>query len=63
MADPTRTRRGDLGHGHQKGDVAVRGLAVDLLLALLGRIPVNDERVEVVGDTALFEHWVRHVTF
>lgn len=50
-------------HGHQKGDVAVRGLAVDLLLALLGRIPVNDERVEVVGDTALFEHWVRHVTF
>lgn len=50
-------------YGHQKGDVAVRGLAVDLLLVLLGRIPVNDDRVEVIGDAALFEHWVRHVTF
>lgn len=50
-------------HGHQKGDVAVRGLAVDLLLVLLGRIPLDDERVQVLGDAALFEHWVLHVTF
>ena len=50
-------------HAHQKADVAVRGRAGDLLLALLGRIPATDERIAVLGDTALFEHWIRHVTF
>jgi uncharacterized protein (TIGR03083 family) len=50
-------------HGHQKGDVAVRGRAVDLLLALLGRIPPDDERLTVFGDAELFQHWVRHVHF
>lgn len=50
-------------HGHQKGDVAVRGRAVDLLLALLGRIPADDERLTVFGDAELFQHWVRHVRF
>lgn len=50
-------------HGHQKADVAIRGLAGDLLLALLGRIPLTDERLEVLGDATLFEHWLRHVTF
>ncbi len=60
-------RRGPDGvsweHDHQCADVAVRGRAVDLLLALLGRIPVDDERITVFGDAALFEHWARHVTF
>jgi uncharacterized protein (TIGR03083 family) len=50
------------GHAHQKADVAVRGPASHLLLALLGRIPAGDERVTVFGDSALFEHWVRHVS-
>ncbi|MDQ2788920.1 MAG: hypothetical protein M3Y73_04100 [Actinomycetota bacterium] len=50
-------------HDHQKGDAAVHGQAVDLLLTLLGRIPVNDQRITVFGDAALFDHWVRHVTF
>ncbi|MBV9313719.1 MAG: maleylpyruvate isomerase family mycothiol-dependent enzyme [Pseudonocardia sp.] len=50
-------------HGHRKADVAVRGLAGDLLLALLGRIPTDDERLRVFGDVGLFEHWVRYFTF
>lgn len=50
-------------HGHEKADVAVRGSAGDLLLALLGRIPSTDERLDVLGDATLFEHWQRHVTF
>lgn len=50
-------------HGHQKADVALRGPAVDLLLVLLRRIPLDDGRVEILGDAALLEHWVRHVTF
>lgn len=50
-------------HGHQKADVAIRGLASDLLLVLLRRIPPTDERIDVLGDAALFEHWRCHVTF
>jgi uncharacterized protein (TIGR03083 family) len=50
-------------YGHGEGDVAVRGLASDLLLALLGRIRLDDPRLEILGDRGLIEHWVRHVTF
>ncbi|HEY2203923.1 MAG TPA: maleylpyruvate isomerase family mycothiol-dependent enzyme [Pseudonocardia sp.] len=60
-------RRGPDGasweHGHEKGDVAVRGTATDLLLVLVGRIGPDDERLQVFGDAALLEHWVRHVYF
>ena len=50
-------------HGHQKGDVAVRGLAKDLLQVILGRIGPGDERLQVFGDPALLDHWVAHATF
>lgn len=50
-------------HGHAKADVAVRGPASDLLLALLGRIGLDDPRLEILGDRTLIEHWVRHVRF
>jgi uncharacterized protein (TIGR03083 family) len=50
-------------HGHQKGNVAVRGPAADLLLAVLGRLPADEPRLRVFGDTKLFEHWVRSATF
>ncbi|GAA1754919.1 hypothetical protein GCM10009834_10240 [Streptomonospora arabica] len=50
-------------HGHQKADTALRGPAADLLLAFLGRIPWTDERIEVLGDTSLLDHWPRHATF
>jgi uncharacterized protein (TIGR03083 family) len=35
---------------HAKGDAAVRGPATDLLLALWGRVPL--EQVEIIGDRA-----------
>jgi uncharacterized protein (TIGR03083 family) len=44
--------------GHAKGTVAVRGAAVDLLLALMRRIPAGGPRVQVLGDAAVFERWL-----
>ncbi|MEX5637952.1 maleylpyruvate isomerase family mycothiol-dependent enzyme [Parafrankia sp. FMc2] len=43
-------------HAHEKGDVAVRGAAADLLLALMRRIPGDDSRLQVLGEQ---EHWTR----
>lgn len=45
-----------VGHGHEKGDVALRATASDLLLWLWGR-PVAQEGLEVFGDAALLEQW------
>ncbi len=42
-------------HAHAKGDVAVRGTPSNLLLVLWGRIPVD--RIEVLGDDAVFDRW------
>lgn len=44
--------------GHAKGTVAVRGAAVDLLLALMRRIPADDPRLQVLGDGAVFDGWL-----
>lgn len=49
-------------HGHAKGDVAVRGAAVDLMLLITRRIPVDDPRVHVVGDRTLLDHWLEHTS-
>jgi predicted lipid carrier protein YhbT len=46
---------------HAKGDVAVRGVASDLLLFLYGR--VGTERLEVFGDAALLARWRELVTW
>jgi uncharacterized protein (TIGR03083 family) len=46
--------------GHAKGDVAVRGPARDLLLVLYGRVP--PDRVEVLGDAGLLDHWLKRAT-
>ncbi|MDP1821484.1 MAG: maleylpyruvate isomerase family mycothiol-dependent enzyme [Acidimicrobiales bacterium] len=48
--------------GHAKGDVAVRGMASDLLLWAWNRVPV-DERFEVFGDRALLDLWREAVRF
>jgi uncharacterized protein (TIGR03083 family) len=60
-------RRGPDGvsweHRHAKGDVVLRGPVSVLLLVLLGRARVSDERVQVFGDAGLAEHWVRTVSF
>jgi uncharacterized protein (TIGR03083 family) len=48
-------------HGHGKGDVAVRGPAADLLLAIMRRRP--SDSVERIGDAALWEHWLARSGF
>jgi uncharacterized protein (TIGR03083 family) len=50
-------------HGHSKGQVAVRGRAVDLLLAALRRIPADDGRVQVLGDAAIWQTWLERTGF
>ncbi|SDE03863.1 maleylpyruvate isomerase family mycothiol-dependent enzyme [Glycomyces harbinensis] len=47
---------------HAKADVAVRGPAADLLLVISRRRPLNaTPALEVLGDRALFEHWIEHM--
>jgi uncharacterized protein (TIGR03083 family) len=48
-------------HGHGKGDVAVRGTAGDLLLALLRRR--RSDSVETIGDAAVWERWLASTGF
>jgi uncharacterized protein (TIGR03083 family) len=45
-----------VGHGHEKGDVALRATASDLLLWLWGR-PVDEAGLEVFGDESLLDQW------
>jgi uncharacterized protein (TIGR03083 family) len=45
-----------VGHGHEKGDVALRATASDLLLWLWGR-PIAEAGLEVFGDEALLDQW------
>jgi len=45
-----------VGHGHEKGDVALRATASDLLLWLWGR-PVPEAGLEVFGDEAILDQW------
>jgi uncharacterized protein (TIGR03083 family) len=44
---------------HDKGDVAARGSANDLILLLAGRIPPS--RLELFGDHAVLDRWHRSV--
>src|SRR5262249_38306558 len=39
--------------GHRKGDVAVRGPVVDLLLVLMRRVPPGEAPITVLGDAGL----------
>jgi uncharacterized protein (TIGR03083 family) len=50
-------------HGHTKGDVAVRGAVVDLLLVLMRRVPHGDAPITVLGDVGVLEHWLEHTRF
>jgi uncharacterized protein (TIGR03083 family) len=50
-------------HDHGKGTVALRGGAVDLLLAVVRRVPVADTDIAVFGDTAVWESWLEHTPF
>lgn len=51
----------DVTHGHDKGDVAARGNARDLLGAILLRS--STEPLEVFGDAELLAFWLAHSAF
>jgi uncharacterized protein (TIGR03083 family) len=50
-------------HDHGKGDVALRGTATDLLLAIVRRRPVADGDIEVFGDTEVGNAWLERTPF
>jgi uncharacterized protein (TIGR03083 family) len=50
-------------HDHGKGDVALRGPARDLLLAIVRRQPVTEGGIEVFGDTAVWDAWLERTPF
>lgn len=50
-------------HDHGKGDVALRGPARDLLLAIVRRRPVAELDIEVFGDTAVWDTWLARTPF
>ena len=59
------TIRSDAGriswsHGEENGTVALRGEAVDLLLALLRRVRVDDTDIALSGDAAVWQTWLDH---
>jgi len=49
--------------GHGKGDAALTGPAVSLLLVLMRRRPVSDPAVAVYGDSAVVDGWLTSTPF
>lgn len=49
--------------GHAKGDVAVRGAVVDLLLVIMRRVAPDQAPITVLGDASVLEHWLAHTRF
>ena len=50
---------GTVERKHQKADVALRGSAADLLLALQGRVDISD--LEVFGDPAIARNLIERL--
>ena len=50
-------------HGHDKGDVALRGGVVDLLLAVVRRVAVADTDTTVFGDASIWQNWLDRTPF
>ena len=50
-------------HEHGKGDVALRGPANDLLLAIVRRRTAAEAGIEIFGDTAVWDGWLEHTPF
>jgi uncharacterized protein (TIGR03083 family) len=50
-------------HGHTKGDVAVRGAVMDLLLVMTRRVAPADAPITMFGDVGLLDHWLEHTRF
>ena len=49
--------------GHGKGDAALTGPAVSLLLVLMRRRPVADSAVTIYGDSAVVDGWLASTAF
>jgi uncharacterized protein (TIGR03083 family) len=49
--------------GHAKGEAAVRGGAVELMLLLNRRLPDGRNSLEILGDQALLPLWLEGLTF
>lgn len=50
-------------HDHEKGSVAVRGPARELVLVITRRRATDDANVEVFGDRAVWERWLDGTPF
>ncbi|MEV1295462.1 maleylpyruvate isomerase family mycothiol-dependent enzyme [Pseudonocardia sp. NPDC049635] len=50
-------------NGHGKGAAAVRGTAADLLQGVLRRIPADDARLQVHGDSSIWTTWLSRTDF
>lgn len=50
-------------HAHAKGEAAVRGRAVDLLLATVRRRGTAEAGVEVFGDATVWDGWLSRTPF
>lgn len=53
----------EVRRAHEKCDVALRGTLTDVMLALMRRLPLGSERLEVLGDRALLDHWLARTSF
>ncbi|MCW0213730.1 MAG: maleylpyruvate isomerase family mycothiol-dependent enzyme [Pseudonocardia sp.] len=49
--------------GHAKGSVAVRGPAEALYLMMLGRVPADDPRLQVLGEEDVLTDWLARTSF
>jgi uncharacterized protein (TIGR03083 family) len=50
-------------HGHAKGTAAVRGRAIDLLLAVTRRSSGEDAHTDIVGDAQVWQTWLDRTAF
>jgi uncharacterized protein (TIGR03083 family) len=48
---------------HARADVALRAPLGDLLLAFQRRLALDSDRLEILGDRAILEHWLEHTRF
>jgi uncharacterized protein (TIGR03083 family) len=56
-------RRIAWSHDHGKGAVALRGRAVNLLLAVMRRVPFADNDIAMFGDTAVWQTWLERTPY